>query len=189
EDQDTIKNHQTRSGRNIPDYQEFFEEATDGDESSLQESEEETRSEKGLNIEDLSKENSEKKPVLDDTITDILGITIDYSDATKEIFLTCKEQDPNGDLIDLRFNSSFFKKLPKSIARSYLAEMDSITESLAPVNVHEFLVKFFSQNLTAKEWNYQIDDLRAPEKIYIMNMARSHQKVTLMVIVLMESGI
>ncbi|CAG8761206.1 5423_t:CDS:2, partial [Acaulospora morrowiae] len=167
ENQDTIKQQRTRSGRNIPDYQEFFEqESTDGDESSLQENEEET-SEKGLDIdsfEDLSKENSEKEPVRDDVIKDILGITIDYSDATKEILLTYKEQDSDGDLIDLRLNSSFFKKLPKTLARSYLMEMDSITESLVPVNVHEFLVKFFSQNLTAKEWNYQIDDLRAPEK-------------------------
>ncbi|CAG8608576.1 3329_t:CDS:2 [Diversispora eburnea] len=48
--------------------------------------------------------------------------------------------------------------------------MDVITESLIPTNVHEFLVNFFSQNLTAKEWNYQIDDLRAPNKEdFIMN--------------------
>ncbi|CAG8764561.1 17780_t:CDS:2, partial [Acaulospora morrowiae] len=68
EDQDTIKQQRTRGGRNIPDYQEFFEEATDGDESSFQENEEETN-EKGLDIdffEDLLKENNENEPVRDD---------------------------------------------------------------------------------------------------------------------------
>lgn len=48
--------------------------------------------------------------------------------------------------------------------------MDNITELLVPTNVHEFLVNFFSQSLSAKEWNYCINDLRAPDKDdFIMN--------------------
>ncbi|CAG8619211.1 11636_t:CDS:2, partial [Diversispora eburnea] len=41
---------------------------------------------------------------------------------------------------------------------------DTITESLVPKNVHDFLVHLFSKNLTAKEWHCEIDDLRSPEK-------------------------
>lgn len=48
--------------------------------------------------------------------------------------------------------------------------MDTMTETLVPANVHEFLVNFFSQNLTTEKWNCQIDDLKAPEKDdFIMN--------------------
>ncbi|CAG8611715.1 4759_t:CDS:10, partial [Diversispora eburnea] len=113
------------------------------DEEIPQENEEEAETEKELDInyiENPLSENEERETILNDI------------------------QSPDGDLIDLRLNSPFFKKLPRQIATSYMTEMDNITESLVPKNVHEFLVKFFSQNLSAKEWNYRIDDLRAPEK-------------------------
>ncbi|CAG8576928.1 13828_t:CDS:2 [Acaulospora colombiana] len=148
----------TRSGRvAVPDYCELVEEAEDEQESTDQENIEEAETEKGLAINPL--ENSSQEC----DITGVLGNIIKSSDSTKQIFLIYKEQCPNGDLIDLRLNSLFLKKLPKQIAISYLTEMDNMTESLVPANVHEFLVKFFSQNLSAKEWNYRIDDLRAPE--------------------------
>ncbi|CAG8654417.1 9548_t:CDS:2, partial [Ambispora gerdemannii] len=107
--------------------------------------------------------NEETDEASSSDITDILGNTIDYSDATKEIFSIYKEQYPDGDLIDLRLNSPFLKKLPEPTARSYLMEMDTVTESLVPKIVHDFLVKFFSKNLSAKEWHCEIDDLKSPE--------------------------
>ncbi|CAG8849690.1 11912_t:CDS:2, partial [Racocetra persica] len=90
--------------------------------------------------------------------------------ASKKIFTIYKAQYPDGDLIDLRLKSPFLKELSRQVATSYLTEMDTMTETLVPANVHEFLVNFFSQNLTTEEWNSQIDDLRAPEKgDFIMN--------------------
>ncbi|CAG8593445.1 9041_t:CDS:2 [Ambispora leptoticha] len=168
-DKETSKKHQTRSGRvTIPDYNEETDEASSSDvsipELSSQENKPETMYatiEKGLDIN--SQENSKKKIIRDDVITDILGNTIDYSDATKDIFSIYKEQYPDGDLIDLRLNSPFLKKLPEPTARSYLMEMDTVTESLVPKIVHDFLVKFFSKNLSAKEWHCEIDDLKSPE--------------------------
>ncbi|RHZ83654.1 hypothetical protein Glove_89g85 [Diversispora epigaea] len=56
--------------------------------------------------------------------------TLLMTHAIKEIFSIYKEQDSNGVLIDLRLNSFFFKKLSKLIAKSYLIEMDTMTESL-----------------------------------------------------------
>ncbi|CAG8627063.1 9173_t:CDS:2, partial [Diversispora eburnea] len=158
-DRDEKRRRQTKSGRNIPNYQGFFEatdddissqeneqKATEGDDNNLESCLQEIRNETGLDINSQENRN-----------------TIDYSDATKEIFSIYKEQDPDGVLIDLRLNSPFFKKLPKPTARSYLMEMDTVTESLVPKIVHDFLVKFFSKNLSAKEWHCEIDDLKSPE--------------------------
>ncbi|RHZ49141.1 hypothetical protein Glove_529g28 [Diversispora epigaea] len=93
----------------------------------------------------------------------ILGTTIEYTDVTKKNFSIYKEKYPDGNLIDLRFNSLFFKTLPKSIKMAYLEEMDNKIEPLVSKNVHDFLVRFFSKKLTAKEWHREIDDLRSPE--------------------------
>ncbi|RIA79484.1 hypothetical protein C1645_840573 [Glomus cerebriforme] len=177
----TKSEKRTRSGRVVvPDYRglltgtgvetsskEDEQETTYTDENPSQENEKEAITENSF--ENSSQGNDEKRTTRDDIITDILGNT-EHSDATKEIFSIYKAQYPNGDLIDLRLNSPFLKKLSRRIATLYLTEMDIITESLVPANVHEFLVNFFSQNLTTKEWNYQIDDLKAPEKDdFIMN--------------------
>ncbi|CAG8785649.1 3291_t:CDS:2, partial [Dentiscutata erythropus] len=165
----------------VPDYRGLFtgtdvgtssKETTYTDENPSQENEEEATTE--YSFENSSQGNDEKRTIQDDIITDILGNTelgnTEHSDTTKEIFSIYKAQYPNGNLIDLRLKSPFLKKLPRQIATSYLAEMDNITESLVPTNVHEFLVNFFSQNLTTEEWNYQIDDLKAPRKDdFVMN--------------------
>ncbi|CAG8629038.1 8298_t:CDS:2 [Diversispora eburnea] len=166
----TESEKRTRSGRvAVPDYCELVEEATtdeDEQDSADQENKEEAETEKGLE----SQECDVKKTIPNDVTTDILGNSVEYSDTTKNIFSFYKEQFPDGDLIDLRLNSPFLKKLQKPIATSYLTEMDNMTELLVPTNVHEFLVNFFSQSLSAKEWNYRIDDLRAPDKDdFIMN--------------------
>ncbi|CAG8794716.1 43571_t:CDS:2, partial [Gigaspora margarita] len=132
--------------------------------------------EEAATAENSSQDNEEEattdysfESIQDDIITDTLG-NAKHSDATKEIVKIYKSQCPNGDLIDLRLKSPFLKQLPEQVATSYLKEMDDLTESLVPKNVHAFLVKFFSQNLTTEEWNCQIDDLRAPVKDdFIMN--------------------
>jgi len=39
-----------------------------------------------------------------------------------------------------------------------------ITESLIPDDVHQFLVQFFSQNISDNDWQIKIDDLRSSEQ-------------------------
>ncbi|KAF0471165.1 hypothetical protein F8M41_025244 [Gigaspora margarita] len=132
--------------------------------------------EEAATVENSSQDNEEEatteysfESIQDEIITDTLG-NDKRSDATKEIVKIYKSKCPNGDLIDLRLKSPFLKQLSEQVATSYLKEMDDLTESLVPKNVHAFLVKFFSQNLTTEEWNRQIDDLRAPVKDdFIMN--------------------
>ncbi|RUS27725.1 hypothetical protein BC938DRAFT_482826 [Jimgerdemannia flammicorona] len=38
--------------------------------------------------------------------------------------------------------------------------MDTTTESLIPTGVHDFLVQFFSQNLTGTDWQRKVDNLQ-----------------------------
>ncbi|RHZ49137.1 hypothetical protein Glove_529g5 [Diversispora epigaea] len=133
------------------------EDSTYTDENPLQENEDEATTEKS------SQENDEKKITPNDIITDILGDTVEYLDISKEIFLIYKKDNPDGNLIDFRLNSLFFKVLPKSTKIGYLEEMDKKIESLLSKKVHDFLVQFFSKKLTAKEWYNEIDNLRSPE--------------------------
>ncbi|CAG8622471.1 2193_t:CDS:2 [Acaulospora morrowiae] len=170
----TKSEKRTRSGRLIvPNYSGLLtgktssEKTTYTDENPSQENEEEATTEDSF--ENRSQGNDEKRTIQDNIITDILGNT-ELSDASKEIITIYKAKYPNGDLIDLRLKSPFLKELSRQIATSYLTEMDTMTETLVPANVHEFLVKFFSQELTTEEWNSQIDDLKAPEKDdFVMN--------------------
>ncbi|RUP51401.1 hypothetical protein BC936DRAFT_148385, partial [Jimgerdemannia flammicorona] len=69
-------------------------------------------------------------------------------------------EHPLGDLIDLRLCSPFLRKLPRSAAGLYFSEMDTTTESLIPTGVHDFLVQFFSQNLTGTDWQRKVDNLQ-----------------------------
>jgi hypothetical protein len=96
-------------------------------------------------------------------ITDFLGNVVECSEASKKLCSIYTEYS-DGDLIDLRLCSSFLRRLPKSIAMSYLSEMDKITESLIPDNVHQFLVQFFSQDTSDTEWQIKVDDLRTSEQ-------------------------
>ncbi|RIA90668.1 hypothetical protein C1645_769362 [Glomus cerebriforme] len=100
---------------------------------------------------------------LNEAITDILGNIIECSETAEKICSVYTEKYPDGDLIDLRPGSPFLRMLPKSIAKSYLAEMDAITESLIPDDVHHFLVTFFSQSISDAEWQNKVDDLRTPD--------------------------
>nr|CAG8584533.1 10427_t:CDS:2 [Entrophospora candida]CAG8609199.1 10143_t:CDS:2 [Entrophospora candida] len=70
----------------------------------------------------------------------------------------------NDSLIDLRPNSKFTRKLPLDILNPYLKELDDRIENLIPLNVHNFLTKFFNQNLTDSGWNNMIDDLQCSDK-------------------------
>ncbi|CAG8495871.1 9518_t:CDS:2 [Funneliformis mosseae] len=67
---------------------------------------------------------------------------------------------PNGPLIDLRSKSNFTKQLPSNILAIYLNDLDDRIKSLIPSNIHNFLTKFFSQNLMGSDWNDKIDDLQ-----------------------------
>ncbi|CAG8565701.1 11563_t:CDS:2 [Funneliformis caledonium] len=70
----------------------------------------------------------------------------------------------NDSLIDLRPNSIFTKQLLSNILVPYLEELDNRIESLIPSNIHNFLMKFFGQNLTGSDWNDKIDDLQCSDK-------------------------
>ncbi|RHZ82170.1 hypothetical protein Glove_113g63 [Diversispora epigaea] len=114
--------------------------------------------ENGNEIEEIEGEAEE-------VITDFLGSAVECSKTSKDICSVYKkEQNSDEDLIDLRLCSSFLRRLPRLIATSYLSEMDKITESLIPDNVHQFLVQFFSQNISDDEWQIKVDDLRSPEQ-------------------------
>ncbi|CAG8448957.1 17899_t:CDS:2 [Funneliformis caledonium] len=116
-----------------------------------------------IGIEDV--DNSENEVgKFNEAIVDVLGNAVEYSELAEKICSIYTEQYPDGDLIDLRPCSSFFKMLPRSIAKSYLSEMDIITESLIPDDVHQFLVQFFSQNISDNDWQIKIDDLRSSEQ-------------------------
>ncbi|KAG9295657.1 hypothetical protein G9A89_002975 [Geosiphon pyriformis] len=115
--------------------------------------------------ENLDDDEKEEEVIQGDkTIRDILDYAYVSSDAMDLICPVYGEHYPDGTLIDLRLDSPFLRKLPEPVAASYLAEMDTITELLIPVNVHQFLVQFFSQHLTATEWESKIDDLQSPNE-------------------------
>ncbi|CAG8682862.1 12333_t:CDS:2 [Funneliformis mosseae] len=116
-----------------------------------------------IGIEDV--DNSENEVgKFNEAIVDVLGNAVEYSELAEKICSIYTEKYPDGDLIDLRPCSSFFKMLPRSIAKSYLSKMDIITESLIPDDVHQFLVQFFSQNISDNDWQIKIDDLRSSEQ-------------------------
>ncbi|CAG8571141.1 14793_t:CDS:10 [Funneliformis caledonium] len=99
----------------------------------------------------------------DEAIRDILGNAFECSEAMKTVCSIYAKQNPVGDLIDLRLCSPFLGKLPRSTAESYFSEMDTITESLISTDVHDFLVRFFSQATTGEGWQKKIDDLRCQD--------------------------
>lgn len=68
------------------------------------------------------------------------------------------------DLIDLRPNSNFVKQLSSEILIPYLKELDNMVESLIPSHVHDFLVKFFKEDLTGNDWQTKIDELHYPDQ-------------------------
>ncbi|CAG8630022.1 10201_t:CDS:2 [Ambispora leptoticha] len=98
-----------------------------------------------------------------EAIRDILGNAFECSEAMKTVCSIYAKQNPVGDLIDLRLCSPFLGKLPRSTAESYFSEMDTITESLISTDVHDFLVRFFSQATTGEGWQRKIDDLRCQD--------------------------
>ncbi|CAG8766616.1 8230_t:CDS:2 [Cetraspora pellucida] len=116
-----------------------------------------------IGIEDVDNSKNEVGK-FNEAIVDVLGNAVEYSELAEKIWSIYTEQYPDGDLIDLRSCSSFFKMLPRSIAKLYLSEMDIITESLIPDDVHQFLVQFFSQNISDNDWQIKVDDLRSSEQ-------------------------
>jgi len=68
------------------------------------------------------------------------------------------------DLIDLRPNSSFVKQLSCDILTPYLKELDDRVEGLIPSNIHDFLTKFFKDELTGSDWQTKIDELHCSDQ-------------------------
>ncbi|CAG8637282.1 10654_t:CDS:2, partial [Ambispora gerdemannii] len=93
------------------------------------------------------------------SLQDLFGAEFQCSE---NMMLVCQYHNElyvNDSLIDLRSNSNFTNKLPSSLLKPYLKELDDKIENLIPSNVHNFLTEFFKQNLTDNDWNIKIDDL------------------------------
>ncbi|CAG8604756.1 1104_t:CDS:2 [Ambispora gerdemannii] len=98
------------------------------------------------------------------SLKDLLGGDLQCSENMKSI---CQHHDtlyPGENLIDLRPNSNYFKKLPFKILEPYFKELDDKIENLIPSNVHKFLTEFFQQDLSGEEWHIKIDDLHFSDK-------------------------
>nr|CAG8458736.1 11477_t:CDS:2 [Entrophospora candida] len=67
-------------------------------------------------------------------------------------------------VVNLNPKSSFFKQLSIDLIEEYNEELDIMTENLIPENLHNFLVKFFSERLSEDEWLIKIDDLICSNK-------------------------
>ncbi|CAG8732139.1 4097_t:CDS:2, partial [Acaulospora morrowiae] len=172
DDEDRVK--KTRSGRNVPNYRGFFDKSSvqiqENKEKNIQydgsyeQKPENTSKDTILQFDndtddDEIKDDSETEGETNKVITDFLGNIVECSKESKNICSEYTKQYPDGYLSDLRLCSSFLGSIPRSIAVSYLSEMDKITESLIPDGLHQFLVRFFSQNISDDEWQIQVDDL------------------------------
>ncbi|CAG8515467.1 3388_t:CDS:2, partial [Acaulospora colombiana] len=118
-DEETSKRRQTRSGRvTIPDYHEETDEASSSDVSTPEFSSQENKPETMHTDESLSQES-------ENAIDKGLDIIRDDVMLQKKNFSIYKEQDPDGELIDLRLNSPFFKKPPKP-AKEWHCKIDDL---------------------------------------------------------------
>ncbi|CAG8721128.1 13971_t:CDS:2, partial [Ambispora leptoticha] len=98
------------------------------------------------------------------SLKDLLGGDLQCTENMKSI---CQHHDtlyPGENLIDLRPNSNYLKKLPFKILEPYFKALDDKIENLIPSNVHKFLTEFFQQDLTGEEWHIKIDDLRCSDQ-------------------------
>ncbi|CAG8790968.1 23195_t:CDS:10, partial [Dentiscutata erythropus] len=98
----------------------------------------------------------------EEVLMDILGNDLECSDPMSIICLEHIRNHPNVDVVDLRMKSKFFKQLSIETAEDYHHDMEAETDTLIPDNVHNFLVNFFSQELSEVEWLNKIDDLQCP---------------------------
>jgi hypothetical protein len=89
------------------------------------------------------------------------GNEAEYSETMRTICAEHTKLYPDDDIIDLRPKSPFSNQLSESVFEAYLKEMEDKTERLIPEKLHNFLVGFFSQELTSAEWQNKIDDLRS----------------------------
>ncbi|CAI2195455.1 6346_t:CDS:2, partial [Funneliformis geosporum] len=85
-------------------------------------------------------ECSNKNQDDEESIMKIFGNEIEYSETMRNIYLEHKKHYPD-----------------------YNQEIEQKSGNLIPDNVHDFLVDFFSQELTEAEWQDKIDDLQSPK--------------------------
>ncbi|CAG8567679.1 1563_t:CDS:2 [Funneliformis mosseae] len=111
-----------------------------------------------------NREIEDDQMVADLSLQDLFGSEFHCSDNMMSICQYHNEICPNDPLIDLRPNSNFTKQLPSNILAIYLKDLDDRINSLIPSNIHDFLTKFFKQNLADGDWNDKIDDLQCSDK-------------------------
>ncbi|CAG8649341.1 12979_t:CDS:2, partial [Racocetra fulgida] len=61
-------------------------------------------------------------------------------------------------IMDLTPKSKFVKEIPKNIYEEFLNSLNKY-DTLIPIETHDFLVKFFSQDLTYNQWTEAVDRL------------------------------
>nr|CAG8549177.1 1698_t:CDS:2 [Entrophospora candida] len=86
------------------------------------------------------------------------------SETTKKICLEHSKFYNDDVIVNLNPKSRFFKQLSIDLIEEYNEELDTMTENLIPENLHNFLVKFFSERLSEDEWLIKIDDLICSNK-------------------------
>ncbi|CAG8485187.1 6449_t:CDS:2 [Cetraspora pellucida] len=177
----TESENKTKSGRTVvPNYSHFYGESITDDDasensssSSLYELNDEVVTQKNDHFDknqDIQIDNQNSSTLTasstietdesnQKSLKDLLGGNLYCSENMKSI---CQHHDtlyPDENLIDLRPNSNYFNKLPFKILEPYFKELDDKIENLIPLNIHEFLIEFFQQDLTSEEWHIKIDDL------------------------------
>ncbi|RHZ57022.1 hypothetical protein Glove_395g67 [Diversispora epigaea] len=121
-------------------------------------------------------------------LQDLLGVK-----CSENMQLICQYHNkayPDEILLDLRPNSRFNKELPLDILSPYLKELDDKIENLIPSHVHEFLIQFFKQNLTSKNWHTKIDDLQCQDcdDLLMISVIRILRRTLLLFIIVFSLG-
>ncbi|CAG8604451.1 3034_t:CDS:10 [Funneliformis mosseae] len=65
-------------------------------------------------------------------------------------------------IMDLTHKSRFVRQLPEDVYKSFLESLNQY-DQLIPDETHKFLVDFFSQKLTYKQWSNAVDNLNIKE--------------------------
>nr|CAG8648509.1 429_t:CDS:2 [Entrophospora candida] len=60
--------------------------------------------------------------------------------------------------MDLTPKGSFIRTLPKDVYKEYLLSLEYL-DNIIPNETHDFLVEFFEQDLTYRQWLNILDDL------------------------------
>ncbi|CAG8524273.1 10239_t:CDS:2 [Gigaspora margarita] len=111
-------------------------------------------------------ENFHESPLDDNILNRVLNkeICVDYNFIKiMNAFKKYKEENDNDDLVkanimDLTSKSKFARCIPLKIYKEFLNSLEQY-DRLIPVETHNFLVDFFSQDLTYQQWSDAVDKL------------------------------